>query len=900
MEELAAIKNRSRNMIMPAIVLLALTGAVISGVTGWPSWVTAFFSAEAVVAVIIHASGGKLKKYSSIILTVISWLGFAVYAYFRGGVTYVMPVMFLVVFVFSLYDSFAVNMIGVMAVVLMMIIYGYILKLDSEWPPLFVVTEFASLLLLQYLSIVRQSYEEKKNKRLDESIEKLKDAQSAKDDFLANVSHELRTPLNTIVGVSSDLAGQDLPADAKQAALDILMAGRNLTFLVADIVDFSELEGDRVHVQNDRYSISSVINDLVNMAGAWNSEKHLEIIVDISSDMPSELIGDSMKIYRVILNVLNNAIKFTRYGGVCAEISFRKEEYGGNLCVKVKDTGIGMSEDEIARLNDVYNQADTGRGRTEGGVGLGLPIARKLTAYMNGFIHVESVKGEGSEFMITIPQGVADDTPIVTVNDAAKKKILFYINTEKYRNASVRDWFLQSSQHMAKLLKLDATRCGSVQELKRRTENERYTHVFTGYEEYIEHKDIFDSLALRMSIGVIVDDEDDLNMMHEGVYFVLKPFHVFAIAAALNGTKNTSSTFGKRNEGGFVIKDARVLAVDDSPMNLKVVEHFLAHYGISIDMASDGPSAVEKTKKIRYDLIFLDHMMPGMDGVQTLREIRAIRGNSKESVPVVALTANAVGGAREMLMGEGFDDYIAKPIERSQMERVLRKFLKNKMEKAKAPAVVKPAPRRVEHFMPADPLAALSPEFIDTDIGLGFFDGNKEDYTDILKAYLKEGPEKIKTLSETLKADDIDLYRITVHALKSGSKNIGAMKLFEMAKQSEAAAKAGNALLVREKHEPMIKYLEEVLSDIRNAFGIEEKEETSEKETLEKETSEKEADETEIPEELINKLKEAVMEFDPTECENVLAKIPEGALKDVRKYVAGFDFEAAMNRLKEL
>ena len=202
--------------------------------------------------------------------------------------------------------------------------------------------------------------------------------------------------------------------------------------------------------------------------------------------------------------------------------------------------------------------------------------------------------------------------------------------------------------------------------------------------------------------------------------------------------------------------------------------------------------------------------------------------------------------------------------------------------------------------MPADPLAALSPEFIDTDIGLGFFDGNKEDYTDILKAYLKEGPEKIKTLSETLKADDIDLYRITVHALKSGSKNIGAMKLFEMAKQSEAAAKAGDALLVREKHEPMIKYLEEVLSDIRDAFGIEEKEETSEKETLEKETSEKEADETEIPEELINELKEAVMEFDPTECENVLAKIPEGALKDVRKYVAGFDFEAAMNRLKEL
>ena len=675
MEELAAIKSRSRNLIMPAIVLLLLTGAVISGVTGWPSWVTAFFSAEAVVAVIIHASGGKLKKYGSVILAVIAWLGFAVFAYFKGGVTYVMPVMFLVVFVFSLYDSFAVNLIGVMAVFLMIIVYIFILKLDSEWPPLFVVTEFTSLLMLQYLSIARQSYEEKKNKRLDESIEKLKAAQSAKDDFLANVSHELRTPLNTIVGVSSDLAGQDLPAGAKEAALDILMAGRNLTFLVADIVDFSELEGDKVHVQNDRYSISSVINDLVNMAGAWNSEKNLEIIVDISSDMPSELIGDSLKIYRVILNVLNNAIKFTRDGGVCAEISFRREEYGGNLCVKVKDTGIGMSEDEIAHLNDVYNQADTGRGRSEGGVGLGLPIARKLTAYMNGFIHVESVKGEGSEFMITIPQAVADETPIVTVNDLARKKILFYIDTEKYRNASVRDWFLQSSQHMVSLLKLDATRCGSVQELKRRTENERYTHVFTGYEEYVEHKDIFDSLASKMSIGVIVDGEDDLNMMHDGVYFVFKPFHVFSIAAALNGTENTSSTFGQRNEGGFVVKDARVLVVDDSPMNLKVVERFLSHYGISIDMASDGQSAVEKTKKIRYDLIFMDHMMPGMDGVQTLREIRTIRGNSREIVPVVALTANALVGAQEMYLNEGFVAYISKPVKAADLENCLLKFL---------------------------------------------------------------------------------------------------------------------------------------------------------------------------------------------------------------------------------
>ena len=197
------------------------------------------------------------------------------------------------------------------------------------------------------------------NETLVSTIETLTIAEQSKDDFMANISHEIRTPLNSIIGIGSELLDAKVDDTTKEQLYDITVAGRNLMSLVSDILDFSELENDTMELVEEPYNITSVINDVVNMAHVWNKEKNLEIIVDCEADIPNNLLGDSQKIYRIILNLINNAIKFTDAGGVILFVGARKESYGINLMVKVKDTGIGMSEKNIDALENTYNQVDT-------------------------------------------------------------------------------------------------------------------------------------------------------------------------------------------------------------------------------------------------------------------------------------------------------------------------------------------------------------------------------------------------------------------------------------------------------------------------------------------------------------------------------------------------------------
>ncbi|MEE3461830.1 MAG: response regulator [Lachnospiraceae bacterium] len=391
-----------------------------------------------------------------------------------------------------------------------------------------------------------------------ETLEKLSDSQSAKDDFLANVSHELRTPLNTVVGVSEHLADSQVPDDMRRDVNDILTAGKNLMYMVSDIVDFTELHSGKIFLVENDYSLIGIVDDLKKMADFWNQEKGLELKFDLDPNICRTLKGDSQKIYRILLCLTNNAIKFTSSGNVHVKAEGRREGDLENLLITIADTGRGMSSDEIDKLDEVYNQLDTTRSREEGGIGLGIPISAKLVEAMNGFMHFESRKGKDTKVTIVLPQKITDPAPLLTAKDAS--------------------------------------------------------------------------------------DE------HE------KP----------------------EESGRSIINDTStpaILVVDDSKMNLRVAQMELKKFGFTADTAQSGPESIKMVRQNDYKLIFMDHMMPEMDGVQTLNEIRKLDTPVSATVPIVALTANALGEAREMLLAAGFSDFISKPIERSQMERVLKKFM---------------------------------------------------------------------------------------------------------------------------------------------------------------------------------------------------------------------------------
>ena len=423
------------------------------------------------------------------------------------------------------------------------------------------------------------------------------------------------------------------------------------------------------------YNITSTINDIMNMALARKEGKNLELIVDCEAVMPCGMVGDEQKIRRAVMNVVDNAIKFTKEGAVILTINTRKEAYGVNLSVTVKDTGIGMEEKNIEKLFSSFNQVDTKRNRQEGGIGLGLAITEALVGKMGGFITVKSAPGRGTEMQIVIPQKVVDRTPIISLHNPEKIRVAYYINMEKYDFAAIREGYASTIRHIAEQLQIACRPCKNLQELKRYLEKEKFSHVFISWEEYCEGKEYFEKISKEMNVVLVKERENGENA-DSGMYYIYKPFSVLSIAAVLNGEHVVQSMEGgRRMDGRFIAPQANILVVDDNVMNLRVVEGLLRPYQIKVFAAGSGKEALDKIESMDFDFVFMDHMMPEMDGVETLHRIRQKPGKYFQEVPVIALTANAIGGAREMFLAEGFADFVAKPIELSVLERVLRRHI---------------------------------------------------------------------------------------------------------------------------------------------------------------------------------------------------------------------------------
>lgn len=637
-------------------------------------------------------------------------------------------------------------------------------------------------------------------------MKELEEAKRAKDDFMANISHEIRTPLNSIIGIGNELLDAKVDDVTKEQLYDITVAGKNLMSLVSDILDFSELEADTVELKSEPYNITSVINDVVNMASAWNKEKNLELIVDCEANLPNSLLGDSHKIYRVILHLMNNAVKFTERGGVILFIGGRKEQYGMNLMIRVQDTGIGMRSEDIEALKNTYNQVDSRRDRKYGGIGLGLAISRKLVAKMGGHMHIESVPQVGTTITVIIPQKSLTDVPIVSVKDPEEKKAAFYVNVDRYQYGQIREGYLECIQRMSQQLQVKAVKCSTMQELKHSMETEQFGFVFTADEEYLENKEYFDRLSEQLKVVLMVNRDFDLKMVGRKIQLIYRPLHVFSVATVLNGERLQQDIYEERwHKDRFHVENAHILVVDDSAMNLKVAASMLRHYGVEIETALSGKEAIEKVSRKNYDLIFMDHMMPEMDGVECMQRLHELPVVRECHTPIVALTANAIGGAREMLMDEGFDDFVAKPIEKSAMERVLRKFLDKFV---------------VEVSGNEEKPENVWVKGIDREKGLSYFEHNEADYMDIIHCFIEQYGEQKTKLERFYEEKDWENYKISVHSLKGQSLTIGAESLSEKAKHLQEAAQKKDEAYIAANHGPFMEEYQEIMDGLEERTGF--------------------------------------------------------------------------------
>ncbi len=489
------------------------------------------------------------------------------------------------------------------------------------------------------------------------------------DDFLSNISHELRTPVNVISGMTTILQKEN---DCKEL-VSIQDAGIRLAHQIEDIQDYTEIKRGELHVEEENYMVISLVNDVVANYKAKHVRDDLELVVNVDPDTPSMLKGDIQKLHKIFRHLLENAVKFTRHGGVCVRIFSIPHDYGVNLTMEVTDTGIGMTRADMSRVSKVMYQANKKRDRSTGGIGIGLPIVYGFVRSMGGFVNISSSKGNGTTVRISIPQQVVDPQPCLTLNKRSEKVMVFYIRPEKYSVPEVRDFYRDMAVNLAKGLKARLYSAGERRELEGLLKDQDVSHIFAGQEEYEADRKYLEELS-SSGITVVVSAND--SYVHAGgknVIMMPKPLYAFPVVRVLNGDYDGCD----ENDSGqkLSLDGIRALVVDDEPMNLVVATGLFRDYKMITDTAESGKDAIKKYENGDYDVIFMDHMMPEMDGVEAMKHIRQIADASFRKPVMIALTANALSGAREMFMKEGFDGFIAKPINIAEFERVMKNVI---------------------------------------------------------------------------------------------------------------------------------------------------------------------------------------------------------------------------------
>lgn len=562
---------------------------------------------------------------------------------------------------------------------------------------------FGLLILMFVVGMMYLLSAEEKVRESDELREaknQAEQANHAKSDFLANMSHEIRTPINAIMGMNEMVLRESKDESIREYAANIESASKTLLSLINDILDFSKIEAGKMEIVTAPYDTAIFFNDVVNMIDVKAKQKQLDFQVDIDSTLPSVLHGDEVRNRQIIVNILNNAVKYTKQGIVKLTVEGIREGGVVTLKMQVKDSGIGIKKEDMDKLFGGFQRLDLEQNRSIEGTGLGLAITNNLVESMKGRIEVESEYGKGSVFTVFLTQEIIDDTPMGD--------------------------FKEKFEAVAKQEK--------------------------GYKE------------------------------------------------------------------SFVAPDAKVLIVDDNDMNLAVAKALLKKTDIQITTCMSGMECLELIQKEYFDVILLDHMMPGMDGIQTLEKIKQTE-NMCKSVPVIALTANAIVGAKEQYIKAGFSDYLSKPIQGAELEKMLLEYL----PQDKVGMTQKEETDKAESKTEDNSTAS----YINKKVGLQYCMDSMDFYKEMLELYCDGYEERVATLTEALDKEDWEIYTVSVHSLKSTSLNIGGEKVSKAAKELEEAGKKLRASeevedskkFILEHHNTAMKLYQATVEEARTILG---------------------------------------------------------------------------------